>query len=97
MVETKHGTIRLAIKSNDVTLSFIHNIIVVTSPIGDQAPPLLAAITITPAKSQRSSCSDNNRRISIIITIVVVILSSTADMKNVIKAIKNNSFFLLWE
>ena len=32
-----------------VTLSAIHNIVVVTSPIGDQAPPALAEITIKPA------------------------------------------------
>ena len=31
------------------TLSAIQSIVVVTSPIGDQAPPAFAAITINPA------------------------------------------------
>jgi len=31
----------------------IHSIVVVTSPIGDQAPPALAAMTTMPANSHR--------------------------------------------
>jgi hypothetical protein len=35
----------------------IHNIVVVTSPIGDQTPPALAAITVIPTNRSRSSLS----------------------------------------
>ena len=38
----------------DETLPFIQSMIVVTSPMGDQAPPLLAAITMILPKIQRS-------------------------------------------
>ncbi|EKD39862.1 MAG: hypothetical protein ACD_75C00272G0004 [uncultured bacterium] len=33
----------------------IHSMVVVTSPIGVQAPPALAAMTMIPAKNSRSS------------------------------------------
>ena len=36
----------IPISAAEVTLPRIHSMIVVTSPIGDQAPPLLAAMTI---------------------------------------------------
>ena len=35
----------------------IHSMVVVTSPIGDQAPPEFAEMTMMPAKNRRSSCS----------------------------------------
>lgn len=44
--ETIHGTKSVPISAAEVTLPRIHSMIVVTSPIGDQAPPLLAAMTI---------------------------------------------------
>ena len=44
--ETIHGTKSVPISAVEVTLPRIHSMIVVTSPIGDQAPPLLAAMTI---------------------------------------------------
>ena len=34
----------------EVTCPPIHSMVVVTSPIGDQAPPALAAITTSPAR-----------------------------------------------
>ena len=37
-----------------VTFSPIHNIVVVTSPIGDHAPPALAAMIINPTNHIRS-------------------------------------------
>ena len=46
MTETMHGTKSVPISAAEVTLPRIHSMIVVTSPIGDQAPPLLAAMTI---------------------------------------------------
>ena len=60
-------------------MSAIQSIVVVTSPIGDQAPPALAAITIKPA-------NHNLKFLSLIIfcrivisTIVAVRLSIIAD------------------
>jgi hypothetical protein len=63
----------------------IHSMVVVTSPIGDQAPPELAAMTMMPAKNRRSSCLASSLRISEIITMVVVRLSRTALRKKVTK------------
>ena len=40
------GMKSVPISAVEVTLPRIHSMIVVTSPIGDQAPPLLAAMTI---------------------------------------------------
>ena len=62
----------------------IHNIIVVTSPIGDHAPPALAARIKTPANNHNVSLSliSFGRRAAI--TIAVVRLSKTAEKKNVI-------------
>ena len=61
----------------------IHSIVVVTSPIGDQAPPALAAITMMAANSSRSSRWSSSLRVSEIITMVVVRLSRTALRKKV--------------
>ncbi len=63
----------------------IQSIVVVTSPIADQAPPALAAITIIAAKNNRSLCLPNSFFISEIMTIVVVKLSSMALRKKVTK------------
>ena len=59
----------------------IQSMVVVTSPIGDQAPPALAAITIIPAKNRRISLSGINFRTKETITMVVVKLSNTEDKK----------------
>src|ERR1700722_17947766 len=59
----------------------IHNIVVVTSPIGVHAPPALAAITTPPPISNLSSGSFVNLVKSVIITTVVVKLSRIADKK----------------
>ncbi len=63
----------------------IHSIVVVTSPIGDQAPPELAAMTMMPAKNSRSAWFASSLRISEIMTMVVVRLSSSALRKKVTK------------
>ncbi len=76
----------------------IHNIVVVTSPMGVHAPPALAAITIMPAKVNFNSLSWINLRMSDIITIDVVRLSNTAERKNVTQHIIHSSeltFFVL--
>ena len=62
----------------------IHSIIVVTSPIGDQAPPAFAARIKTPAKSHNVSLSLISFGSNAAITIAVVRLSRTAEKKNVI-------------
>lgn len=54
--------------------------------MGDHAPPLLAAMTITEAKSIRSLVVGTILRSSITMMIVVVMLSSSADMKKVSSA-----------
>lgn len=90
-VETRQGRSRLRIRGHAVTLSFIQSMMVVTSPMGDQAPPLLAAMTITEAQSQRSSRSGTSARSRVTMTIAVVMLSSTADMKKATSASSHRS------
>ncbi|OPZ10761.1 MAG: hypothetical protein BWZ07_02458 [Alphaproteobacteria bacterium ADurb.BinA280] len=63
----------------------IHSMVVVTSPMGDQAPPEFAATTMMPAKNSRSSCLASSLRISEIMTMVVVRLSRMALRKKVTK------------
>ena len=69
--------------------------VVVTSPIGDQAPPALAAITMIEAKTSFSLLSFTNFAISEINTIVVVRLSNTAERKNANIAMIANNLNLL--
>ncbi len=54
ITDTMHGTKSVPIRAAAVTLPRIQSMIVVTSPMGDHAPPLLAAMTIRLAKIQRS-------------------------------------------
>ena len=68
-----------------VTWPPIHNMVVVTSPIGVQAPPALAAMMMMPAKNKRSSRRSSNFFISETITMVVVRLSRIALRKKVTK------------
>ena len=68
----------------------IHSMVVVTSPMGDQAPPALAAITTRPAKMSWSSARASSLRNREIITMVVVRLSSAADRKNVNRPISHS-------
>ena len=78
-----------------VTLPFTQSIVVVTSPIGDQAPPALAAITMREAYHIRSFCSGIILRRMVIRIIVVVRLSIIADRKKPITPIIQRSFTLL--
>ena len=61
----------------------IHSMVVVTSPIGDQAPPALAAMMMTPANTSLSSRFDSNFFINDTITMAVVRLSNTELRKKV--------------
>ena len=70
----------------------IQSMVVVTSPIGDQAPPAFAAMTMMPAKNRRSAWLDSSLRISEIMTMVVVRLSSSAERKKVTKPTSHISF-----
>src|SRR5690554_4958514 len=87
--------------NNSATMFFavicppIHNMVVVTSPIGDHAPPALAAMITIPAKSQRSFLSPISFLNKEIITIDVVRLSKAAEKKNVKRQIIQSSFILL--
>ena len=78
MLANRVATMMLAL----VTSPAIHNMMVVTSPIGDHAPPALAA-RITMLAKMRRSLRSIILRSNAIITIEVVRLSSTADMKKV--------------
>jgi len=95
ITDTRHGRKRAAIRFPAVTLPRIHSMMVVTSPMGDQAPPLFAAMTITLAKIHRSFLLAINRRSSMTMMIVVVMLSSSADMKKVMIASSHISLRLL--
>ncbi len=53
--QTKLGNMRLFTIPKALIRSPIHNMVVVTSPMGDHAPPALAAITMILAKTRRSS------------------------------------------
>ena len=61
----------------------IHNIVVVTSPIGVQAPPALAAMMTIPAKNLRCSASLINFLSNETMTMEVVRLSKTEERKKV--------------
>ena len=67
----------------------------VTSPIGDQAPPALAAIIIRPAYQILSLFLDSNFLRIVIKTIVAVRLSMIAESINAKMQIIHNSVFLL--
>ena len=74
-----------------VTCPPIQSMIVVTSPIGDHAPPALAPSMTIPQKNQRVFWSAINFLNKAHITMEVVRLSNTDDMKNVrIPIIHNN-------
>ena len=90
------GTIKVLIIVIVVNCPPIHNIVVVTSPIGDQAPPALAATTTIPAKNQRSYLSSINFLSKETITIVVVKLSKAAEKKKVSTLTIHNNFTLFF-
>ena len=82
------------IKGPVVNCPPIQSIVVVTSPIGLQAPPAFAAITMTPAKNHRDFWLLMSFRAKLTITIAVVKLSNAADKKNESKEIIQSS--LTW-
>ena len=70
--------------------------VVVTSPIGDQAPPALADITTIPTNIQRVLTSWISFLRSDTITIVVVRLSSAAEKKKVSTHIIQSNLLEFW-
>ena len=68
-----------------VTCPPIQSMVVVTSPIGVQAPPALAAMMMMPAKKRRSSRLSNSFFISDTMTMAVVRLSRIELRKKVTK------------
>ena len=52
-IHTMDGKSKYPNRCPVVTLLAIHNMVVVTSPIGEKAPPALAATTISPANQSR--------------------------------------------
>ncbi|MBV6484739.1 MAG: hypothetical protein KFKLKKLM_01253 [Flavobacteriales bacterium] len=79
-----------------VTFFPIQSIVVVTSPIGDQAPPALAAIIIKPAYHILSFASGNSFLKMVINTMVAVRLSIIEDNKKPkIQTIQSSVLFLL--
>ena len=81
--QTMLGKIKLAMMVPVVNWPPIHNMVVVTSPIGDQAPPAFAATTTMPAKSHLVCLSSINLRNKDTMTMEVVKLSNNAEKKNV--------------
>ena len=95
-MQIKEGKMRCSISFKVVTLSPIHSIVVVTSPMGDHAPPALAVIIIIPTYQILSSLSLISFVKIEINTMVAVKLSIIADrIKARIATIQSNVFLLL--
>ena len=95
---TSEGKNKPLIISRAVICPPIQSMVVVTSPMGDQAPPALAAMMMMPAKNKRSSRLSSSFFINDTITMVVVRLSKMALRKNVTKPtnhIRLESFVVL--
>ena len=96
IIASNEGMIRLGMTPAVVMLPFTQSMMVVTSPIGENAPPALAAMTIRQANLHLSVLSATILRSNMTMTMVVVRLSNTADMKYVMKeSIHRSSFFFL--
>ena len=95
IIQIKEGMMSSLIKLTVVTFSPIHSMVVVTSPMGDHAPPAFAAMIISPANQIRSLFSAINFLRIVINTIVAVRLSMMADkIKAKIHMIHNSDLFL---
>mmetsp|Transcript_16028 Transcript_16028/g.35511 ORF Transcript_16028/g.35511 Transcript_16028/m.35511 type:complete len:201 (-) Transcript_16028:949-1551(-) len=80
-VETMEGRKSPVMVGSTLICPLIHSIVVVTSPMGVQAPPALAAMTIMAPKSFLSSTSGRSFFTSETITMVVVRLSRMPERK----------------
>ena len=96
IMQNKEGTINSFISSIVDTFLPIQSIVVVTSPIGDQAPPALAAMIISPANQILSLFSGTSFLKIVTKTIVAVRLSMIAErMKARMHMIHSSERFLL--
>ena len=94
-MHTKLGKKVLIIIFQVVTCPPIHSIVVVTSPIGLQAPPAFAEIITRPANNHLCFLSSTSFLKRDTITIVVVRLSNAAERKKVIREILQTSLTVL--
>mmetsp|Transcript_22082 Transcript_22082/g.55359 ORF Transcript_22082/g.55359 Transcript_22082/m.55359 type:complete len:209 (-) Transcript_22082:624-1250(-) len=99
-VQTMEGRKTFATRGATVTCPPIQSMVVVTSPIGLQAPPALAAITTIPPSVMRVSRSESATSLvrSEHMTMVVVRLSKTAERKKERPAVMTRSscFDVVW-
>ena len=77
-----------------VTWPPIHNMMVVTSPIGDHAPPALAAIITKPPNNHTLSFFLMILRSNALIIMAVVMLSNPEERKKVIQDMIHNNLTL---
>src|SRR5690554_1682732 len=92
---TIEGNTTNSIRPAAVNFLAIQSMVVVTSPMGDQAPPALAAITTRAAYHILSSLLWINFLNRVISTIVAVRLSMIADRMKASTPIIQRSFLLL--
>ena len=93
-IQTSEGINKYVINFRVVTLLAIHNIVVVTSPIGDHAPPAFADTIIRPANQSLVFLSEITFCKIVTNTIVAVKLSIIADKINAKIANIHKRFFL---
>ncbi len=93
-METRLGMNACNITAPVETFPATHSMMVVTSPMGLQAPPEFAARMTMPPKNQRSCLSGINFLRSVTITMAVVRLSRIAEKKKVMKLSTQRSFTL---
>src|SRR4029078_10248503 len=91
--ETIEGSKSDFITAREESCPWIHNIVVVTSPIGVHAPPAFAATTTKQHKRKRSARCGIILRKRETIKIVVVKLSSTAERTKERQDTSHNIFF----
>ena len=95
IIETSDGSVISFITPPAVITPLFQSMMVVTSPIGENAPPELAAITTRAAYIMRSLWSLTSLRRIMIITIDVVRLSRMAERIKVMNAMRHRSALLL--
>ena len=96
IIEMSDGTIISIITPAAVMSPLFHSMIVVTSPMGENAPPELAAMITSEAYIRRSCLSATSLRRIIIITILVVRLSRMAERMNVMNAMRHSNARFEW-
>ena len=94
-IDTTEGMNISFITPAAVMRPLFQSMMVVTSPMGEKAPPELAAMITREAYLMRSLWSLTSLRNIIIITMLVVRLSSMADRKNVMMAMRHSRLRLL--